>query len=64
MIPDLRRPLDRVEKGEETQSMRPATEPAEADIRSVIAEIREIRKGHRLGDDLTIRQLIDEGRRF
>lgn len=41
-------------------------EPSEdvPDIKAVIAEIREFRKGHRLGDDLTIRQLIDEGRRF
>jgi antitoxin (DNA-binding transcriptional repressor) of toxin-antitoxin stability system len=69
--PDRRRSLDRVEKGGEIRrtrtgrlSARLAPEPTEADIRAVIAEIREFRKGHRLGDDLTIRQLIDEGRRF
>jgi hypothetical protein len=41
-------------------------EPADeiTDIRSVIAEIREFRKGRKLGDDITIRELIEEGRRF
>jgi len=34
------------------------------DVRSVIAQIREFRKGRKLGDDLTIRELIEEGRRF
>ena len=41
-------------------------EPAKeiTDIRSVIAQIREFRKGRKLGDDITIRELIEEGRRF
>ena len=65
--------LDRVASGEEiqiTRNGRPVArlvpEPAEetSDIRSVIAQIREFRKGRRLGDDLTIRELIEEGRRF
>jgi prevent-host-death family protein len=65
--------LDRVARGEEiqiTRNGRPIArlvpEPAEeaADIRSVIAQIREFRKGRRLGDDVTIRELIEEGRRF
>lgn len=69
----LPRLLDRVARGEEiriTRNGRPVArlvpESAEAapDIKAVIAEMREFRKGHRLGDDLTIRQLIDEGRRF
>ena len=65
--------LDRVASGEEiqiTRNGRPVArlvpEPAEetSDIRSVIAQIREFRKGRKLGDDLTIRELIEEGRRF
>ncbi len=65
--------LDRVARGEEiqiTRNGRPVArlvpEPAEqtTDISSVIAEIREFRKGRKLGDEITIRELIDEGRRF
>jgi prevent-host-death family protein len=65
--------LDRVARGEEiliTRNGRPVArlvpEPADeiTDIRSVIAEIREFRKGRKLGDDITIRELIEEGRRF
>jgi prevent-host-death family protein len=64
--------LDRVARGEEiqiTRNGRPVArlvpEPADeiTDIRSVIAEIREFRKGRKLGDDITIRELIEEGRR-
>lgn len=64
--------LDRVARGEEiqiTRNGRPVArlvpEPAEeaADVRSVIAEIREFRKGRKLGDGVTLRDLIDEGRR-
>jgi prevent-host-death family protein len=65
--------LDRVASGEEiqiTRSGRPVArlvpEPAEetTDIRSIIAQIREFRKDRKLGDDITIRELIEEGRRF
>ena len=65
--------LDRVARGEEIRITRhgrpvarlvpePADEPT--DIHAVIAEIKELRKGQRLGKGLTIRQLIEEGRRF
>ena len=69
----LPRLLDRVARGEEiqiTRNGRPVArlipEPAEhaTDIRAVIAQIREFRKGRKLGDDITIRELIEEGRRF
>ncbi len=69
----LPRLLDRVARGEEiqiTRNGRPVArlvpEPAAetTDIGSVIAQIREFRKGRKLGDDLTIRELIEEGRRF
>jgi len=65
--------LDRVARGEEiriTRNGRPvarlvpdAASPP-SDVRAVIAEIKEFRKGRTLGDDLTIRDLIEEGRRF
>jgi prevent-host-death family protein len=64
--------LDRVARGEEiqiTRNGRPVArlvpEPVEdtTDIRSVIAQIREFRKGRMLRDDITIRELIEEGRR-
>ena len=69
----LPRLLDRVARGEEiqiTRNGRPVArlvpEPAveTTDIGAVIARIREFRKGRKLGDDLTIRELIEEGRRF
>ena len=65
--------LDRVASGEEiqiTRNGRPVArlvpEPAEeiTDIHTVIAQIREFRKGRKLGGDITIRELIEEGRRF
>jgi hypothetical protein len=34
------------------------------DVRRVLQQMRELRKGVTLGPDLTIRQLIEEGRRF
>jgi prevent-host-death family protein len=36
----------------------------EADARAVIRAMKELRKGNVLGEGLTIRNLIDEGRRF
>jgi prevent-host-death family protein len=65
--------LDRVARGEEipiTRNGRPVArlvpEPAEEnpDIRSIIAQIREFRKGRKLGGDVVIRELIEEGGRF
>lgn len=65
--------LDRVAKGEEiqiTRNGRPVArlipEPTSqiSDVQAAIAAVREFRKGRRLGDDLTIRQLIEEGRRY
>jgi prevent-host-death family protein len=65
--------LDRVARGEEIQITRNGRavarlvpEPAggTTDIGAVIAQIREFRKGRKLGDDIKIRDLIEEGRRF
>jgi prevent-host-death family protein len=65
--------LDRVACGEEiqiTRDGRPVArlvpEPPEemTDIGAVVAQMREFRKGRTLGKDLTIRDLIENGRRF
>jgi prevent-host-death family protein len=67
----LPRLLDEVEKGERitiTKHGRPVAvlDPPEAagprDIEAVLARFREFRRGNRL-DGLSIRDLIDEGRR-
>ena len=69
----LPEPLRRVENGERitiTRHGRPVAElvppatPPRRDVREVIEDIKELRKGNVLGKDLTIRQLIDEGRRY
>jgi prevent-host-death family protein len=69
----LPRLLDRVARGEEiciTRNGRPVArlvpevDDAPTDIQAVIAEIKEFRKGRTLGDGVTIRELIEEGRRF
>lgn len=68
----LPRLLDRVARGEEIQITRngrpvarlvPEPAPATADLEALIAQMRAFRKGRRLGDDLTVRDLIEEGRR-
>jgi prevent-host-death family protein len=65
--------LDRVARGEEIQITRngrpvarlvPEPDAEPTDIRAVIARVKELRKGRRRGKDVTIRQLIEEGRRF
>ncbi len=68
-LPEL---LRRVENGERITITRhghavaelvPAGGASGHDVRAVVEEIKAFRKGHSLGADLTIRQLIDEGRR-
>ena len=65
--------LERVERGETIQITKrgqpvavlaPPAEASARDLKQVTAEIRRLRKGNKLGPGLTIRQLIDEGRRF
>lgn len=65
--------LDEVAKGEEITITRHGTPVAKlvsvspkpkTDMEKVIEELRELRKGVTLGDDLTIRDLIEEGRRY
>ncbi|HQU44452.1 MAG: prevent-host-death protein [Deltaproteobacteria bacterium 21-66-5] len=69
----LPRLLDQVERGEEIQITRngkpvarlvPEPAPVAADLPALIAEMRKFREGRRLGDDLTVRDLIEEGRRL
>jgi prevent-host-death family protein len=66
--------LDQVARGEEitiTKHGKPVarlvpaapTKPA-PDVKQVIAEMRAFRKGNTLGKGITIRDLIEEGRRF
>ena len=42
----------------------PTEEDQRPNPRGVIQALKELRKGNVLGKDLTIRDLIDEGRRF
>jgi prevent-host-death family protein len=65
--------LDRIAKGEQvliTRRGRPAavlSPPPREDaktMKELIAEMKELRKGNILGPDLTIRDLIEEGRRY
>lgn len=66
--------LERVSNGAEftiTKHGRPVArlipaEPAvdKPDVKQVIAEMRNFRKGNTLGEGITIRELIEEGRRF
>jgi prevent-host-death family protein len=66
-LPEL---LKRVENGETITITRhghpvaelvPPRAASRRDARQVIDDIKRFRKGHTLGPDLTIRQLIDEG---
>jgi prevent-host-death family protein len=65
--------LDQVAKGKQvliTRRGKPAAllspPPAEtkADVKQVIAEMKALRRGQTLGKGLSIRDLIEEGRRF
>jgi len=64
--------LKRVSKGESIRITRrgipvaklvPSEDGTRKDLKKVVREIREIRKGASLGN-LTLRELIDEGRRY
>jgi len=65
--------LERVARGEKILITRhgqavamlvPAEAESKPDVREVVGKMRQLRKGVTLGPGLTIRQLIDEGRRF
>ena len=71
---DLPRLLERVAKGEEfmitehgkpvARIVPPQAAPEWRDVRQVIAELKAFSKGNNLGEGLTIREMIEEGRRF
>jgi hypothetical protein len=42
----------------------PPPDEAAKDVKSVIAEIKALRRGNTLGKGVTIRDLIEDGRRF
>ena len=65
--------LERVARGEEILITRhgqavarlvPAKAKKDPQVRIVLQKMRELRKGVKLGPGLTIRQLVEEGRRF
>ena len=65
--------LERVARGEKILITRhgravamlvPAAVEGKPDVPDALRKIRELRQGVTLGSDLTIRQLIDKGRRF
>ena len=65
--------LDQVARGKKiliTRRGKPAAvlspPPVEAakDVRQVLGEIKALRRGNTLGEGLSIRDLIDEGRRY
>jgi prevent-host-death family protein len=65
--------LDQVARGKKiliTRRGRPAAlltpppEEARKDVRQVIGEMKALRRGNTLGQSVSIRDLIEEGRRF
>lgn len=64
--------LERVARGEKILTTRrgqavamlvPPEAESRPDVREVVSKMRQLRRGVTLGPELTIRQLIDEGRR-
>ncbi len=65
--------LDRVSRGEKILITRngkpaamliPATEEKTENVKDIVAKMKTLRRGNVLGKGLSIRDLIDEGRRF
>jgi prevent-host-death family protein len=65
--------LDRVSRGEKilitkhgkpAAMLVPAADDDEQDVKTVIARLKALRKGNVLGKGTTIRDLINEGRRY
>ena len=50
--------------GQAVAKLVPAAGEDKPDVKESLRKLRELRKGVTLGPDLTVRQLIDEGRRF
>lgn len=64
--------IDRVTRGEKivitrrgkAVAMLVPPEPSGKDVHSTIAAMRALRRGQTLGDDLSVRDLMEEGRRY
>jgi len=50
--------------GRPAAMLTPPPDEAVKDVKSVLAEIKALRRGNTLGKGVTIRDLIEEGRRF
>jgi prevent-host-death family protein len=51
-------------RGKPAAMLGPPPAEAEKDVRQVIAEMKALRRGNTLGEGLSIRDLIEEGRRY
>ena len=51
-------------RGRPAAMLTPPPEEARKDIKQVIAEIKALRRGNTLGKGVSVRDLIEEGRRF
>jgi prevent-host-death family protein len=51
-------------RGRPAALLTPPPEEARRDVKQVIAEMKALRRGNTLGKGVSIRDLIDEGRRF
>jgi len=69
-LPELLKRVARGEKivitrhGQAVAMLVPAAVEQPRDVREIIQEMKALRKGNKLGKDVAIRDLIDEGRRF
>lgn len=51
-------------RGRPAALLAPPPDDARKDVKQVLAEIKALRRGNTLGKGVSIRELIDEGRRF
>lgn len=51
-------------RGRPAAMLTPPPQEARKDVKAVIGEIKALRRGNTLGKGVTIRDLIEEGRRF
>ncbi len=51
-------------RGKPAALLVPAPKEKRPDVQQVIAAMKALRRGNRLGEDLSIRDLIEEGRRY
>ncbi len=51
-------------RGRPAALLTPPPDEAQKDVRQVISEMKALRRGNKLGKGISIRDLIDDGRRF